>query len=52
VVEAYKVVACFKEGHYHMYIQAKKDLDQQWWPTQYRLMEEEMGNIMLDWDKE
>jgi hypothetical protein len=35
-----------------MYVQEKKDPDQQWLPTQYRLMEEEMGNIMLDWDDE
>jgi hypothetical protein len=52
VVEAYKVVACFKEGFHHMYIQVNKDPDQQWFPTQYKLMEEEMGNIMDVWDDE
>jgi hypothetical protein len=35
-----------------MYVQVKKDPDQQWLPTQYRLTEEEMGNIMDDWDDE
>jgi hypothetical protein len=35
-----------------MYVQAKKDLDQQWFPTQYRLNEYEMGHIMVDWDEE
>jgi hypothetical protein len=35
-----------------MYVQAKKDLDQQWLPTQYRLTEDEMGHIMVDWDDE
>jgi hypothetical protein len=52
VVEAYKEVAHFKAGHHHMYVQVKKDPDQQWLPTQYRLTEEEMGNIMDDWDDE
>jgi hypothetical protein len=52
VVEAYKEVAHFKAGHHHMYVQAKKDPDQQWLPTQYRLMEEEMGHIMVDWEDE
>jgi hypothetical protein len=52
VVEAYKVVACFKVGNKHMYVQAKKDPDQHWFPTQYKLIEEEMGHIMVDWDNE
>jgi hypothetical protein len=35
-----------------MYVQAKKDLDQQWLSTQYRFTEDEMGHIMVDWDNE
>lgn len=50
VVEAYKAVVHFKAGCHHMYVQAKKDPDQQWLPTQYKLKEEEMGHIMVDWD--
>jgi hypothetical protein len=33
-----------------MYVQAKKDPNQEWFPTWYRLTEEEMGHIMEDWD--
>jgi hypothetical protein len=49
VIESYKVVVCFKEGRHHMYVQEKKDPDQQWKPTQYRVIEDEMGHIMVDW---
>jgi hypothetical protein len=52
VVEAYKAVARFKEGCHHMYIQAKKDTTQEWFPTKYRVTEEEMGHIIKDWDDE
>jgi hypothetical protein len=52
VVEAYKAVTHFKAGHNHMYVQEKKDPYQQWIPTQYRLTEEEMGHIMVDWEDE
>jgi len=33
VFEAYKAMECFKVGHHHMYVQAKKDPNQQWLPT-------------------
>ena len=52
VVEEYKAVAHFKERHCDMYVQSKKDPDQQWLPTQYMLTEDEMGHIMVDWEKE
>jgi hypothetical protein len=52
MVEAYKAVVHFKEGHHHMYVQAKKDPDRQWLRTQYKLTEEDMGHIMVDWDDE
>jgi hypothetical protein len=52
VVEAYKEVVCFKEGHHHMYIQVKRDPTQEWLTMRYRVTEEEMGHIMEDWDAE
>jgi hypothetical protein len=52
VVEAYKVMTFFKVGDHHLYIEAKKDLYNQWLPTQYGLKEEEMRNIMDDCDDE
>jgi hypothetical protein len=52
VVDAYKTVVRFKVGRHHMYVQEKKDSDQQWFPTQYRLTEDDMGHIMVDWDDE
>jgi hypothetical protein len=33
-----------------MYVQVKKDRDQQWFPTKYKLTEDVMGQIMVDWD--
>jgi hypothetical protein len=33
-----------------MYVQEKKDPNQEWFPTQYKLTEEEMGHIMEYWD--
>jgi hypothetical protein len=33
VVNMYKALACFKAERHHMYVQAKKDLDQQWFLT-------------------
>jgi hypothetical protein len=50
MVEAYKPVVRFKAGRHHMYVQAKKDPNQQWFPTWYKLTEEEMGHIMADSD--
>jgi hypothetical protein len=50
VVKAYNAVVHFKEGIHHIYVQAKKDPNQQWLPTRYRLTEEEMGHIMEDLD--
>jgi hypothetical protein len=49
VVEAYNPVACFKAGHHHICVQAKKDPNQECMPTQYRLTKEEMGHIMEYW---
>jgi hypothetical protein len=43
---------CLKEGHRHIYVQENNFPYQQSFPTQYRLTEEEMGNIMSDWDDE
>jgi hypothetical protein len=42
----------FKAGCHHIYVQAKKNPKHQWLPTQYKLMEEEMGHIMVNWDEE
>jgi hypothetical protein len=50
VVEAYKLVVHFKVGCHYMYVQAKKDPNQEWLPTQNRLTKEEIGHIMEDWD--
>jgi len=50
VVEAYSLATRFKAGHHHMYIQAKKDPSQEWFPTRYQVTKEEMGHIMEDWD--
>jgi hypothetical protein len=52
VADAYKVAAHFKAECHHMYIHAKKGPNQQWLPTQYRLTEEDMGHIMVNWDDE
>jgi hypothetical protein len=35
-----------------MYIQEKKDLDQQWLSTHYRVIEKEINQIVNDWDEE
>ena len=35
-----------------MHVQEKKEPNQLWFPTQYRLTKEEMGHIMVDWDEE
>jgi hypothetical protein len=37
VVEAYKEIAHFKARRHHIYIQAKRDPNQQWMMTRYRL---------------
>jgi hypothetical protein len=52
VADTYKVVVHFKARCHHMYIHEKKYPYQQWLTTQYRLIEEEMGNIMASWDNE
>jgi len=51
-VEAYKDISHFKVGKLHPYIQAKRDLDQQWLTTRYRLTESEVGQIIEDWEDE
>jgi hypothetical protein len=52
VVEAYKGIACFKDGRHHMYIQAKKDPEQQWLSCRYKLTEVDVGQIIEDWEDE
>jgi hypothetical protein len=44
-VEAYKGIAHFKAGRHHMYIQAKRDPDQQWLSRRYRLTKDEVGRL-------
>jgi hypothetical protein len=50
IVESYKDIARFKEGKHHMYIQAKKDLDQQWLSMHYGVIEQEISEIVNGWD--
>jgi len=35
-----------------MYIQAKKDPNQQWLSTHYRVIEQDISQIVNDWDEE
>jgi hypothetical protein len=42
----------FKAGPHHMYIQAKRDPDQQWLLTSYRLTKQDVSLIVNDWEAE
>jgi hypothetical protein len=35
-----------------MYVQERKDPDQQWMPTQYKLIEYDICHIIIDWEDE
>jgi hypothetical protein len=45
-VEAYKEIVPFKEGRHHMYIQAKRDPNEQWLMKRDSLTRDEVGQIM------
>jgi hypothetical protein len=49
IVEAHKEIVCFKARMHHMYVQEKRDLDQQWFSTHYRLTEKDINLIVNDW---
>jgi hypothetical protein len=52
LVETYTPVARFRADQHHIYIQAKKDLREEWVQTKYKITKEDIHLIMQDWDPE
>ena len=50
IVESFKGIVCFKIGMHHTYIQAKRDPDMQWLCTLFIYSEDEITEIVQEWD--
>jgi hypothetical protein len=48
LVEAHAPIAQFWEYHHHIYIQAKKDLREEWVQKKYKIIEDGIQRIMQD----
>ena len=52
VIRNFKYILKFKIDMHHIYIQACKDPEKEWFPCEYRLHEQAIENIISEWPLE
>jgi len=50
IVEAYVPVMEFHAYMHHMYIKSRKDPSEEWFQMKYKITEEDIQLVMLDWE--